>query len=79
MTTKKSHGPVIWQSDPADPETLSIRCMAGNIVCGFCNGMAACTAVQPPQRIPDVKDTPEWCPLRDQAEADMQEIKGAAA
>lgn len=78
MSIKKAFGPVIWQSDPADTDTLEIRCLAGNVVCAFCVG-ATCTAVEPSRKIPNMRDTPDWCPYRGQAEADMQEIKDNAA
>lgn len=73
----RTFGPVIWQSDESDIETLTIRCTASDLHCMNLVG-SVCTA-EGNREIPDVTCTPYWCPYRAQAEADLQEIKGSAA
>ncbi|WP_296763728.1 hypothetical protein [Sediminimonas sp.] len=75
MTTK-TFGPVIWQSDEGDISTLCTRCTVSDLRCAFLVGNV-CTAHTPSRHIPNAEDTPDWCPHRGQAEADMREIKGA--
>ena len=71
----KTFGPVLWQSDEKDIETLTIRCTASDLYCMNLVGNV-CTA-NGKREIPDVTCTPDWCPYREQADADMREIKGS--
>ena len=73
MTFTRTFGPVLWQSDEDDIETLTIRCTASDLYC-MCLVGNVCTA-DGKREIPDMPNTPEWCRYREQAEADMREIK----